>query len=233
MEGLAFDPLRRSLWISDERGPRIFEYDPESNRPGGAVELPSELRNTEKNRALEAVEISPDGLTLWTCNENTLNCDSGRLAGGREMVRLTRFSRTSGEAPWRMAGQYAYLPERPGVNYGGVRNGVSALCSLPDGRLLVLERERAVRTGPRFRSRIFAVDFSKATDISSPLPKEPGEPVPVAKDALFDAFTGKSMYEGMCLGPELDDGTNVLVLVSDGDGEALESVMTLRFSGGD
>ena len=234
MEGLAFDPLRGSLWISDERGPRIFEYHPLERRRGDEVELPAELRNPAKNRALETVEISPDGLTLWTCNENALPDDAGHLADGREMVRLTRYSRASGENPWRMTGQWAYSPEMPGAGDGSVRNGVAALCALPDGELLVLEREKDTRDGLGFRARIFAVDVSKAADISGLGAGEvlKGSSDLVAKSVLFDEDTGKSMYEGLCLGPELEDGAQLLMLVSDGDGEARETVMTLRLAVG-
>ena len=38
-----------------------------------------------------------------------------------------------------------------------------------------------------------------------------------------------SMYEGMCLGPTLKNGSQTLVLVSDGDKKASESIMTLVF----
>lgn len=228
MEGLAFDPLRGSLWISDERGPRIFEYHPGTGRIGGEIELPGELRRPAKNRALEAVEILPDGLTLWTCNENELPCDVGRLEGGREMVRLIRFSRTSGDVPWRMTGQWAYSPEPPGASGKGVRNGVAALCALPDGELLVLERQKDTRDGLTFRARIFAVDIPQTTDVTTSKTDMSNHPTLLAKNILFDASTGKSMYEGMSLGPKLRDGSTILVLVSDGDGEAEESVMTLR-----
>ena len=44
---------------------------------------------------------------------------------------------------------------------------------------------------------------------------------------LFET-TGLSMYEGLCLGPKLSDGTRLLVMVSDGEKKAFRSVMTLR-----
>ena len=36
------------------------------------------------------------------------------------------------------------------------------------------------------------------------------------------------MYEGMCLGPRLQDGSRMLVLVSDADKKSFRSVLSLR-----
>ena len=51
----------------------------------------------------------------------------------------------------------------------------------------------------------------------------------LTKRLVYEEDTGASMYEGMCLGPVLKDGSQTLVLVSDGDKEASESIMTLVF----
>lgn len=39
-------------------------------------------------------------------------------------------------------------------------------------------------------------------------------------------------YEGICLGPVLENGTKTLVLVSDGGGGADECLLVLALSGG-
>ena len=38
-------------------------------------------------------------------------------------------------------------------------------------------------------------------------------------------------YEGMCLGPRLDDGSSALVLVSAGGNDAKKEIMTMRLTG--
>ena len=51
----------------------------------------------------------------------------------------------------------------------------------------------------------------------------------VKKRLLYEC-TGFSMYEGMCLGPALDDGSRMLVLVSDADKKSFKTVLSLRIS---
>ena len=76
----------------------------------------------------------------------------------------------------------------------------------------------------------YEVDLSKATDVlSRPSVKDVSGLVRVEKRLLFET-TGFAMYEGMCTGPKLADGSRLLLLVSDGDKKALRSVMALRLS---
>lgn len=227
MEGLARDPLCGSFWISDENGPRVFEYLPGENRVGRELRVPPQLMAVAENRAFEAVEISPDGLSLWLCSENELPADATLSPGESELLRLTRFARDGADGDWRVSGQWLYRPEQASRFDTGelVRNGVAGICAMPDGSLFVLEREKDERDGLRFRARIFEVGFEGATDMLSG--DGAGVTVPLAKRPVFDCDTGKSMYEGIALGPALADGSQCIVLVSDGDGKAAETVMTL------
>ena len=230
LEGCAYDPLRRSFWLSDEVGPAIFEYRPGESGVGAHVDLPRDLREVRRNRGLEALEISPDGLSMWTCNENELPADADALPGPAEFLRLTRFSRRDAEGKWRLSGQWAYRSESP----GGVRirakarNGVSSIVQLEDGGVLVLEREQRGKAPASFSVRIYLLDFTGATDVRGWTSLGDADFVPVRKNLLFEADAGRAMYEGMCLGPVLEDGARTLVLVSDGDGAADERILTLR-----
>jgi len=49
----------------------------------------------------------------------------------------------------------------------------------------------------------------------------------VRKRLLYAAKTGSAMYEGLNLGPALADGRRLLLLVSDGDDEASEMLLSL------
>ena len=51
---------------------------------------------------------------------------------------------------------------------------------------------------------------------------------PVAKRILFDQDTGFAMYEGLCLGPLLADGTRSLLMISDGDAGAVARIYALK-----
>jgi hypothetical protein len=136
-----------------------------------------------------------------------------------------------------MSGQWVYRTDSiaGGPWYSGKkrdisRSGISELCVLDDGTLLVLEREFSVVIIPRLRCRIYETDFSGAVDVKS---KENlsslGENGRVRKRLLYES-TGFSMYEGMCVGPVLKDGSRMLVLVSDADKKSFRSVMSLRLS---
>ena len=233
LEGTAYDPLRKSVWVSDEKGPAIFEFRPEANDVGARVELPRELFGIRKNRGLEALAVSPDGLEMWTCNENELPADeTASPPAGCEFLRLTRFVRRNADASWHVAGQWAYRPETPGglKIRGRARNGVSSICILEDGTPLVMEREKRLGGKVRFRVRLFQIDLAGATDVRAWTSLGDADFVPVRKRLLYEADTGRAMYEGVSRGPRLADGRELLILVSDGDDEAREMLLTLAVS---
>ena len=226
MEGLAYDPLRDSLWICDERGPRIFEYLISERSIGEDVSLPESLKKCIQNRSLESLEISPDGLTLLTCNEKAIPDDTIPGVVNAKPVRMMRFTRKSASEPWKLNAQRYYLPERPSRSASGdkARNGVASVCVDSQGRIFVLERESDKTDGLRFRMRVFEVVLPVEAGSGSS-----GLMPALEKRLVYEADTGASMYEGMCLGPVLKDGSQTLVLVSDGDKKASESIMTLVF----
>lgn len=235
-EGCALDPGSGTVWVSDEKGARIREYDPATGAVLRAAPVPSIFSQCRKNFSFEALTISEDGGTMWTCNEEALECD-GATSTKEEgsVVRLTRFTRPSPSGTWTAAGQWAYLTQPVGSDpwlRGGepmTRSGVAGLCALPNGTLLVLERCLA-GTGLRnatFFTRIFQVDFAGATEVSGLDSLKGADYSRVAKTPLFDENVGWANYEGICLGPRLDDGSRLLVLVADG-GLCTCMIMTMK-----
>lgn len=224
MEGLAYDPLRDSLWICDEKGPRIFEYSFRERSVGEDVSLPENLKKYIQNRSLEALEISPDGHMLLTCNEKAIPGDAIPGVANAAPVRITKFTRKNASESWKFISQRYYLPEPPSGNTrdSKKRNGVASVCVASDGRIFVLERECDKTDGLRFRMRIFEVVYP-IEDGSNPYDLMPV----LEKRLVYDEDTGTSMYEGMCLGPVLKDGSQTFVVVSDGDKKASESIMTI------
>ena len=104
-----------------------------------------------------------------------------------------------------------------------MRSGVSDLCALEDGTLIVLERELSRKgVAPAYRVRLYAVRprTIAAFDVERP----------VAKKLLFGADTGSANYEGVCLGPRLENGDRTLVMVSDGGDTDDERLYSLRMS---
>ena len=212
-EGCAWDPLRRTVWVSDEVGPFVSEHDPKTGLRLGELALTDDFRRIRPNRGPEGLTISPDGLSLWTCPEEAVEGD-GPLASPTNgtLVRLHRYVRTSGRAAWRPAEEIPYQVDPFGGRdyHGKSCSGVSGLCALPGGTLLVLEREMSVKGFlPSFRLRLYEV--------------RPG----VAKRLLLDRDTGLAMYEGICLADELPDGTVRLLLVSDGEGIPIEALLSI------
>ena len=51
---------------------------------------------------------------------------------------------------------------------------------------------------------------------------------PVRKRRLFGANTGLAMYEGICLGPALADGSRSVLLISDGGDGAANRLLALK-----
>lgn len=233
-EGAAFDGVSRGLWISDEATPTVAEFRQDGTPTERSVPVP-EIQRTRKraNNSLEALTLSPDGLTLWTANEQALSCD-GELSDGNPavttVVRLMRFVRLTPYSDWTADGQWAYACDRCG---GGTasQNGVSGLCALPDGSLLVLEREVSTKTWGRCRIyNVTPAALGKAPEVSSwdslrgkaNAAVNKGAPLIEMKGGFCDII----VYEGITLGPRLDDGSRAVYLVSDGGASRTTALVT-------
>lgn len=225
LEGVAFDPLSRTILVSDEVGPHIWkaavpEWASEQPLPTSeAFTLPPLFSSARNNLSLESLALGTDG-SVWTANEEALvgdgepsNVDHGSV------VRLVKFTSNG-----KMSGQWAYLTDpveaSPPKGDPRERSGVSDVVVMPNGELLVLERELDVRKIlfvrlPRFRSRLYEVDFNGGTDVSGFGGLIGADYRPVAKRLLWEKRFLANNFEGACLGPKLADGRQTLLLVSD------------------
>lgn len=236
LEEVALDPADASLaWVCDEHDNSIRAFDPSSGVEKARVAVPAVYRRARPNFGFESLAIGAAGRELWTCNEEALVCDGPRSSRQHgSPVRIQRFTRAAADAPWLPAGQWLYVtdPIGGGDFAGKARSGVSDLCVLPDGRLLALEREFSVKTLiPSFRCRIYEVDVSSATDVAevkSLLADDAKDVVPVKKRLVFDRNTAFTMYETLCLGPELEDGSRLFVMVADSGEYSASRIMTLK-----
>lgn len=223
-EGIAWDSQRRTVFVTDETTQTIKEIDPVTGKRVAEVPLPEHQRKRRKNRGLEALALSPDGGFLWTANEEALSGD-GDPSSVRKgtTVRLTRFRRQHGNA-WTHDGEWAYLTDAiGGGNTRRMRSGVSDMCVLEDGTLLVLERELSRKgVDPAYRVRLYAVRPARSETFDRNRP--------MAKKLLFGADTGTANYEGVCPGPALGNGDRTLVMVSDGGAADDERLYVLRMA---
>ena len=236
-EGLARDPQTGALWVSDEAGPTIAEYGLDGVATGRTAPVPAIQRDYHRgNLSLEALAISPDGLTMWTANEQALTCDGDSSSGNNTVstvVRLTRLVRATPQSAWEAAGEWAYVCDPcGGSNYA--QSGLSGLCALPDGSLLALEREVSITTWGRCRVyRVTTGALAAATEVSDiPSLSEAGGYDPVAKGSPLLEMKGQLLniivYEGIALGPILGDGSRAVFLVSDGGETKTVSILTAK-----
>ena len=84
LEAVAWDPLRKTVWAADEADASIREFNPATGRRLGNLDLPQVFRKFRPNLAFEALAISPDGLELWTANEEALSCDGATASPTRD-----------------------------------------------------------------------------------------------------------------------------------------------------
>ena len=181
---------------------------------------------------------------LWTIPESTLRKDGQPATpqnGLANQLRLMRFDwgkmkvnrnkeayseQVSSKKDSRYMMTYAYQMDQPSTHKKAdiYVMGVSELCALPDGQLLVLEREAfipKIKIGAFCKCKLYQInplnseEFSMKEKFSSDTPF-------LKKRLLAEWKTGLSLskrsfanYEGMCLGPKLEDGSQVVILLSD------------------
>ena len=181
---------------------------------------------------------------LWTIPESTLRKDGqpatpqNGLANRLRLMRLNwgkmkedsnkeEYSeQVSSKKDSRYMATYAYQMDQPSTHKKAdiYVMGVSELCALPDGQLLVLEREAfipKIKIGAFCKCKLYLInplnseEFSMKENFSSDTPF-------LKKRLLAEWKTGLSLskrsfanYEGMCLGPKLEDGSQVAILLSD------------------
>jgi hypothetical protein len=232
LEGVAWNAANNSVYVSDETGATIKEYSLTGTYLS-SVNVPAVYGNYRSNKSLESLSLQAGHLSMWTANEEALSTD-GPLSTTTNgtIVRLQKFD--SGLNP---IGQWAYLTE-PITSYALLTDdeccGVSDLCVLPNGKILLLERElngEGFMGTPQFTNRIYEIDFAAATDVSTIASLEGATYTAVTKHLLWSADVGWANFEGLALGPQLDNDDYSLLLISDGDGEATESLYSLRLSG--
>ncbi len=216
LEGVAWSANRGTIFVSDEMGAAIREYDPVTGNVLGALAVPAVFANAHLNLSLESLSLAPDESMLWTANEAALMIDGPTaLPTAGTWVRLQSFD--SSLAPDQ---QLAYRSEP----FAGIL-GITDLAALPDGRLLVLERTLGTLG---FSASIFAVDPRSGSDVAGVADLSAGGFTPVAKQLLWSEVTGLENFEGMTLGRTLAGGEQSLLLVSDGGGSRPPTLIGLR-----
>ena len=181
---------------------------------------------------------------LWTIPESTLRKDGQPATpqnGLANQLRLMRFDwgkmkenrnkekyseQVSSKKDSRYMTTYAYQMDQPSTHKKAdiYVMGVSELCALPDGQLLVLEREAfipKIKIGAFCKCKLYLInplnseEFSMKENISSDTPFLKKRLLAEWKTSLSLSKRSFANYEGMCLGPKLEDGSQVVILLSD------------------
>jgi len=217
-EGVTYVKATKTFYISAETGNAVISY-----QLGGAAQLqpvPKIFSKARNNLSLESITWNDKDAHFWIANEEALTVD-GPVSGAKgTLVRIQQL-----DAKFHPLMQYAWHTEPAAFRFQGSGNGVSDLCLLPDGRLIVLERGFAFGG---LHVRLFLADFKGATDISNLPSLVDADFVPAKKSLLYDAMTGFINFEGIALGPTLEDGSRSLILIADSNSGHVHSFLPLK-----
>ena len=215
------DAPANCLLVCEEQTPAIRAIDLDTGALLGIVPVPPIAKTRRTNRGLESLAVDPDGSHIWTATEEAVPADGpASTTDAGTVVRLMRIAIPGAESAAGEA-QFAYQVDPPHqfvrVLTGEPLSGVTALVALDRGRLLVLER--AAGPGlPPFMSAIYLVETHVAADVTDvPEGLSTRGELHIAKEPLWLDALGCNV-EGLCLGPLLPDGGQLLVAVADNGG---------------
>ncbi len=149
-----------TFWISDEYGPHLLHIDKEGktieriNPFGSDRAIPKVFGKRRPNRGMEGLTISPDGSTLVGIMQSALYNPDNSVKSTARLTRILSFDIATAESR-----EYAYIQEVPG-------NSNSEITALSATEFLVIERDGAFYPEAKYK-RVYKIDISEATDISS------------------------------------------------------------------
>ena len=197
-ESLAFDSIRQYLWTIPES---TLRKDGQPATPQNGLANQLRLMRYDWGKMKE---------------ENS-NEENSKKDGSKE---------NSSKKDSRYMTTYAYQMDKPSTHKKAdiYVMGVSELCALPDGQLLVLEREAfipKIKIGAFCKCKLYQInplnseEFSMKENFSSDTPFLKKRLLAEWKTGLSISKRSFANYEGMCLGPKLEDGSQIVILLSD------------------
>ncbi len=212
--------------IASEGFYRLKEY-PLSGGDSNLWEMKWKADTFYPNYVFESLAFDSAHHVLWTIPESTLRKDGQPATPENGLANKLRLMGIG----WKTSAvdslkTFAYEMDKPSTSRKAETYvmGVSEFCVLPDGQLLVLEREAfipKIKLGAFCKCKLYVVNPWQ--EKTFPLTENFDEKTPfISKRLLTEWKTGLSLfdrsfanYEGMCLGPQLEDGSQVLILLSD------------------
>ncbi len=239
---LRFDPegarvsSAGSVFISDEYGPFLYEFDLEGSRkrvfptpkefviahPSADPKQEDELNSTGRsaNGGWEGIALTPDERRLVLAMQKSLLQDRDVVEGNRMRSPVVRLFEVDLYSDSRR--QFVYRLDDD-------KNGISELLAVSNDEFLILERDGLGGVDAKTK-RIYRIMIKGATDVSA-YKSLSGDNlarniVPVQKSLLIDlldsrwGFAGPQCpekWEGLAFGPTLPDGRRLLWVAVDND----------------
>ena len=213
-EGICYMPQNQTVFVSGEKDQEILEFDLQGQLTGRKLNIPEIFKTAYSNRGFEALTYQQKTHRFWTTSENTLQADGEKPTIDNKVKNHLRFQSFGDDLQPKE--QYWYVTDSAIVKKrkGTSIMGVGGLAALEDGRIVVLEREMYFpkkQIGSYCLVKLYMVNPSQ---------QQPGE---VLRKTLLTQFRTKvsltrrnfANYEGICVGPKLVDGRQLLILICD------------------
>jgi hypothetical protein len=213
-EGICYMPQTQTVFVSGEKDQEIIEYNLQGQLTGRKLNIPEVFKNIYSNGGFEALTYQAQTHRFWTTSEFTLKVDGQKPTIERKICNRLRLQSFGDDLQPKE--QYWYETDSTVIKKKKGRSilGVSGLAALDDGRIVVLEREMYFpkkQIGSYCLVKLYLVN---------PAQQQPGE---MLKKSLLAEFRTKmnltrrnfANYEGVCVGPKLADGLQLLILICD------------------
>jgi len=171
-EGIRVSNDGQSVFISDEYGPYVYQFDRSTGvrlrtfalpsnfyvtnlSPAGATEISGNIVGRTANKGMEGLAITPNGKTLVGIVQASLIQDAAQKGAAAKLLRIVTIDIASGQ----ITGQFAY-----GLTTG---SGVSEILALNNHEFLVDERDGHGRADGSLAlvKQLFKIDLAGATDV--------------------------------------------------------------------
>ncbi|MDL2251486.1 esterase-like activity of phytase family protein, partial [Odoribacter sp. OttesenSCG-928-J03] len=222
-EGIIWHPDRGTFFISGEADQEILEYNSNGSKTGEKLAVPSMFKGGTGNYGFEALAYNQTTGLFWTTTESTLSRDGAQASYNNSIHNLLRIQ--SFDESLQAQEQYAYKMDLPQATATArtYAFGVPEITALPNGDLLILEREFYVTEfglGSWVQVKLYLVEPGKYSDVSAVEDLRTLADISfMEKQLLWEKRTtfpaDLANYEGMCLGPLLNNGERPLLLIND------------------
>lgn len=241
-EGIRVSRLQHSVFVSDEYGPYIYQFDRRSGRrinsfalpaklavanqsAQGAVEIATNSSGRVTNKGMEGLAISPDGRYLFGAMQSPLIQDGGTNAPYTRIIKL--------DIGTGAVHEYAYELSNIGTVDKPKYTTVSEIVAINSHEFLVDERDgKGLGDNSSTASKkLYRIDLSGAQDVSAVIGASNLASKVVAKSVFLDVVAAlnnagiasqdiPAKIEGVTFGPDIVVGgvsKHTLFLANDND----------------